>query len=300
MIDTIRFGVGGDYGPSLFKNLNYVMKKLSTLESSDDFTVQRLRINYSDCIRRDLFYQSKVKIFNNSQKQYLYCQFEKIHKYKNIFDLKLNTEASNFEDLRSFFTFIYSIFPDCHSWKYVIDNCRILEIHFKLDIWEYDLDFFRLHLSYSRSRDPFIQVSEYNRRTYYLNKQTYFYEKHNFVRFEYRLKSSLRIRRLLGSDKLLDLFKLNQKSFVSFFKKFRIHRLNLRKCDLSKLSYLEVEVPYVVHQELCRSRLSSYQIIKSALGVPFGSIEKHVFRSISFNWMFFVRRELHGLLKEAV
>ncbi|MGI4991969.1 hypothetical protein ACRXCV_05040 [Halobacteriovorax sp. GFR7] len=186
MIDTARFGIRFDK-PDLAEFYHKLINLLDSIESSDKFIVEKKNYPYFRMNELNRVYKKTVKIKKDDY--YIFIQYKPLRKFKNAYAIKVSSELSNFENFKAFFEFFLSIHESSLAWKEFLNLLEIVELHFKLDIKEKTFDFFRESLVLNFSKSPFILKNiETGRRTYYVSKSLYLYEKEGFVRLEKRLK----------------------------------------------------------------------------------------------------------------
>lgn len=204
-LDTVRAGV-------LYKQLHRedafkLFERLNYLSSDSLFTVIRGNQNKG-------VYQKSLKIFKADaldikKHPYLYINYQKRLRFRNAYDVKLSAHLGRFDSPKDYFDMIAWSFKQ-NLEELVLQSFNLCEVHLKKDLQNPGLNFFLKHLTYAYARNPFVlRNPQTTRRTFYLNKNVYLYEKFiepsSILRFEMRYKSQKKVKSSLGISKLSEI-----------------------------------------------------------------------------------------------
>lgn len=320
MIDTIRAGWRFELEHQSAFYQKYV-EILENLKSHGRYEVKKYRRNFDDCVRKKRAYQSVVHIKDKESRKYLFVQYEKMKMYKNIFDIKFNTELSRFSGLNDFYQFAFGVLKENTELKRFIKQACLSEIHLKIDFNDVDFDFFRTRGLYPYSRNSEIYQlldDESAPRTFYWHKNLYAYEKvqreekRQQVRLEKRILRA-EILKKLGIEFFEDIGDLSVQNVEPIFNKMSFHQLSVHQDSFKDLpDYQRIGVAGVFEllenkyfktkktkNGLVRISFNSLQnaknVFKEHFPGDFEVLERKVFKKSFFPWGNYINAELHEL-----
>lgn len=244
MLDTT---IGGYRLPEIDRYLeSKSMDPLSLYVSRFNKEEYKVQIHSRYKTKKDFYphYLRGIKIScRHNKNKYLRFFCSRVAGYPNSYDIKMQSELSHFENINDFLNFCYGFGNFEKPWTTYLNNFVISNIHLKMET-PFDFELYRECLSYRHCRKPkIIKNKKTEKRTLYLSRNLYIYEKNGGCRIEKRIKRSGDIKKTLNLCKFEDLEKYGSKiknpfkEFI-FLNPYKLKKRSLDDMkDVTKISY---------------------------------------------------------------
>lgn len=196
-------------------------------------------------------------IFKNlidSKKTITLCYGPKLF---HVPQIKFKAEISNFNGIKDFEHCLLNLSASS-SWKMLMNNHFIGRLDLKCDFIGVKFEVFKKYLINNYARKPKLLINPIDgRRTLYISKNHYFYEKHqNVIRWEIRLKTSKQVRQKLGIKEVKELKLIKLGDYLSLFESNYFVEINQPLLN-NKFDQLRIQIIQVVDDS------SGYQQVQS-------------------------------------
>lgn len=279
-MDTIKLGLKykrRDAESFYIQNMN-ILRNFKVLQKISSLYDVEIRTDRRFIKSSFVKYIHKVSINIKNTKKEIVIFFWRKNGFLSNYDMIIQSHLSHFINIQEFYSMLLEVFV---LYPKMFIEClfsRILELHLKIDT-NININKVISSLDYPNGKNPFVLLNEENqRKTFYISRNFYVYEKYEHVRFERRYKG----QQVRSSLKLDHLFQLSEEynSAIPF----------------GKVRFLDINS---INSQLTREENTAYlELISLVNSIESESYKANV--SISFNSFLNAKKQINSIRNKVV